>query len=51
MSIKKGFDKVAKDYDIERKRLIPCFDDFYGASLELISSQKDDKIKVLDLGA
>ncbi|MCP4161353.1 MAG: class I SAM-dependent methyltransferase [Deltaproteobacteria bacterium] len=51
LSIKKGFDKVAKDYDIERKRLIPCFDDFYGASLELISSQKDDKIKVLDLGA
>ena len=51
MSIKKAFDQGAKDYDSARKQLIPCFDDFYGTALDLISFPKTDKIKVLDLGA
>jgi len=51
MSIKKAFDQGAKDYDSARKQLIPCFDDFYGTALDLISFPKTNKIKVLDLGA
>ena len=51
MSIKKGFDQGAKEYDLARKHLIPCFDDFYAAALELVPFIQTDKIKVLDLGA
>jgi len=51
VSIKKAFDQGAKDYDSARKQLIPCFDDFYGTALDLITFAKTDKIKVLDLGA
>ena len=28
------FDAHAADYDALRRRLVPCFDDFYGAALE-----------------
>lgn len=51
MSIKKGFDKVAKDYDQDRKKLIPCFDDLYGTAIKIVPYSKTDKIKVIDLGA
>ena len=51
MNIKKGFDKGAKDYDSTRKKLIPCFDEFYGTALDLIESIDKDNLKVLDLGA
>ena len=51
MSIKKGFDKVAKDYDLDRKKLIPCFDDLYGTAIKIVPYSKTDTIKVLDLGA
>lgn len=51
MNIKKGFDEGAKDYDSARKQLIPCFDDFYGAALNIIPFLKADNINVLDLGA
>lgn len=51
MSIKKGFDEGAKDYDSARKQLIPCFDDFYGTAVDLISFDETDNLKILDLGA
>lgn len=51
MSLRKVYDKGAKDYDLARRQLIPCFDDFYGTALELIPFQTTDCIKVLDLGA
>ncbi|MGN7412821.1 hypothetical protein [Paenibacillus sp. SAF-068] len=34
-SVKQLFDKVAQNYDVQRKQLIPCFDDFYGMALDL----------------
>ncbi len=49
-SVKRQFDQVAKEYDAQRKRLIPCFDDFYGVAahwVELAGPQAN----VLDLGA
>ena len=51
MSIKGAFDKAAKEYDATRKQLIPCFDDFYGTALEIITLLDNAPKKVLDLGA
>ena len=51
MSIKNSFDKAAKDYDAARKQLIPCFDEFYGTAMDLISFNEADNLQVLDLGA
>lgn len=45
------FDKYASDYDSSRKKLIPCFDDFYQTAIDEIPSPKEQKIDVLDLGA
>lgn len=50
MGIKKAFNEGAKSYDSARKQLVPCFDDFYGTALDLITFGKE-QIKVLDLGA
>lgn len=50
LSVKKLFDAVARDYDRERKHLIPCFEDFYGMALSLVESRSDSP-KILDLGA
>ncbi|WP_433753577.1 class I SAM-dependent methyltransferase [Paenibacillus amylolyticus] len=49
-SVKQLFDKVAQDYDVQRKQLIPCFDDFYGMALDLMESSLDSP-RILDLGA
>lgn len=46
----KGFDANAKEYDQERKQLIPCFDDFYGMAVHLVKTDKKAP-KILDLGA
>lgn len=51
MSVKQAFDRHAKDYDSERRQLIPGFDDFYGAALALIPFQPRERFRVLDLGA
>jgi len=48
----KLFNRDAEGYDDLRRRLIPCFDDFYGTALKLIEDwQTVDGIEVLDLGA
>ena len=42
----------AADYDLSRRRLIPCYDLFYGTAAELASRTiKEAKPSVLDLGA
>jgi tRNA (cmo5U34)-methyltransferase len=47
-----AFDAVAADYDAPRRRLVPCFDAFYGAALELIAEWgPPPAAAVLDLGA
>lgn len=51
MSIQSAFDKYATEYDSARKKLIPCFDDFYQTAIEEIPFRKDQEIEVLDLGA
>lgn len=47
-----AFTRYAHAYDAMRRRLIPCFDDFYGAALRLIEDWKArEDFRVLDLGA
>ncbi len=50
-SVKRAFDQAARDYDRTRRKLIPCFDDFYRAAIDAIRFDRDDRIRVLDLGA
>ncbi|MFH1215153.1 MAG: class I SAM-dependent methyltransferase [Pseudomonadota bacterium] len=51
MSIKSVFDKYSKEYDGARRRLIPCFDDFYKIAINTIPFAGEKSIRVLDLGA
>jgi len=50
-SVRHAFDLAAEDYDRTRRRLVPGFDDFYRAAIDLIQFPHDSQIKVLDLGA
>ena len=49
--VKSIFDKAAGEYDGLRRKLIPCFDEFYGTVLNIIPFKKDKEFSVLDLGA
>ena len=51
MSIQELFDRSSKTYDRDRRQLIPCYDDFYTISVEIIPFHKDRELRVLDLGA
>lgn len=51
MKVQKTFNRLAKHYDTERRKLIPCFDDFYGSVAKVLAFGPKAKIKVLDLGA
>ncbi len=51
MSVQKLFDKHAAEYDLARRQLIPCFDDFYGIALDLIPFERERELRVLDLGS
>ena len=51
MSIQSVFNKYAGQYDQSRKKLIPCFDDYYQTMLEVIPFGQDSALEVLDLGA
>ncbi len=41
----------AEVYDSDRRRLIPCFDEFYGAVTELVVRISPISPKILNLGA
>ena len=50
MNVANEFNKVAKDYDNQRKKLIPVFDDFYEIAIE--SAEANTKTpNVLEIGA
>lgn len=49
-SVIKLFDANAREYDRQRRQLIPCFDDFYGMALSLVESGHQPP-QILDLGA
>lgn len=48
--IQHTFNAVSESYDAQRRKLIPCFDDFYGMALKL-SEQIHPVCKIMDVGA
>ena len=51
LNIDEQFNLVAKEYDSNRKRFIPCFDDFYEGTTHFITSNITEPKRILDLGA
>ncbi|MDE6149735.1 MAG: class I SAM-dependent methyltransferase [Ruminococcus sp.] len=51
MSISEQFNLIAKEYDINRKRFIPCFDDFYISTTNFLTANITTPERILDLGA
>ena len=51
MSIEQEFNRIAKEYDQNRRRFLPCFDDFYMGATKWIAYHIAEPKKVLDLGA
>lgn len=50
-AVRKAFAAGADTYDRARRKLIPCFDDFYRTALALLPFESDARFEVLDLGA
>jgi len=51
MTVKEIFDEGAAEYDAQRRKVIPCFDDLYDTAIELIPFESEDNFTALDLGA
>lgn len=51
MNIKEQFNFIASKYDVNRKKFIPCFNDFYENTTKFIISNIEKPKRVLDLGA
>ena len=51
LTIAEGFDRAAPGYDAARRKLVPCFDKFYGWVVRLLPFLGADPNRVLDLGA
>lgn len=51
MNIDAQFNLIAEEYDCNRRKFIPCFDDYYENSTKFIISSIKKPKKVLDLGA
>lgn len=50
MSIAEQFDRVSKDYDAQRRKLLPCFEDFYKLPIQMLDYEGDAP-RVLDIGS
>ena len=50
-NIEEQFNLVAKDYDGNRKKFIPCFHDYYETTTEFITTNITEPTRILDLGA
>lgn len=51
MDIKSQFNLIADEYDGNRRKFIPCFDDFYRQTTDLIASNRAEPKQIIDLGA
>lgn len=51
MDIDVQFNRISRDYDSKRKKFIPCYDDFYGATTAFIASTIKCPVSIMDLGA
>ena len=50
IDVKAKFNEHATNYDEQRRKLIPCFDDFYSIPVSIIETKKDAPT-ILDIGA
>ncbi|MDE7245466.1 MAG: class I SAM-dependent methyltransferase, partial [Oscillospiraceae bacterium] len=51
LSIKEQFNRIAGEYDVNRRKFIPCFDGFYQESTDFLASCITAPEKIIDLGA
>lgn len=51
MDIAQQFNLIAEEYDSNRRKFIPCFDDFYENTTKFIVSNIDKPKQIVDLGA
>lgn len=51
MNIQNQFNRIAGQYDGNRRKFIPCFDDFYAGTTRFIASNINPPERVIDLGA
>lgn len=51
MNIEEQFNLIAKEYDENRRRFIPCFDDYYENTTKFIAANIKEPKRILDLGA
>lgn len=50
-SIEAQFNLISEEYDRNRRKFIPCFDDFYAGTTKFLASGMDKPRCVVDLGA
>lgn len=50
-AVRNAFAAGAESYDRARRKLVPCFDEFYRAALELLPFDREARFEVLELGA
>ena len=48
--IQRMFDAISKEYDQQRRKFIPCFDDFYGVTVSAATTNTANP-NILDIGA
>jgi tRNA (cmo5U34)-methyltransferase len=51
MGVRETFDRFARSYDRSRRQLVPGFDAFYGTALGRLPFDREDDVRLLDLGA
>lgn len=51
MNIESQFNAIAEEYDVDRRKFIPCFDDYYKNTTAFIASNIKAPKSIIDLGA
>ncbi|MDE5718066.1 MAG: class I SAM-dependent methyltransferase [Lachnospiraceae bacterium] len=51
MNIEEQFNLIAEEYDVNRRKFIPCFEDYYKNTTKFIVSNIEEPTRILDLGA
>lgn len=51
MDIEKQFNLIAEEYDENRRKFIPCFDEFYKNTTNFIAANIGEPKRIIDLGA
>ncbi|MDE5754536.1 MAG: class I SAM-dependent methyltransferase [Oscillospiraceae bacterium] len=51
MNIESQFNLIAEEYDVNRRKFIPCFDDYYQNTTAFIASNIQKPERIIDLGS